>query len=90
MRDTLNESMSAVIDRELADLTNKANIDSVEHLNENFLKTNSNSYECVIEACKLIYDLDSAQNPNKALDLLMNLKSKGYSIKLDVKTNTTK
>lgn len=83
MKDTLNESMRSVIDRELAQLA-PTGLDSIESLNTNFLKANPTSYERVIEACKITYDLEPEKNVRKALDLLTNIKNKGYSITLKV------
>ena len=74
--------MRLVIDRELAQLVSPA--ESVESMNESFLKAQPNNYERVIEACKIIYDLDPEKNAKKALDLLTNIKNIGYSISLKV------
>ena len=84
VKETLNESMKLVIDRELAQLVSPAGLESVERFNESFLKAQPNNYERVIEACKIIYDLDPEKNAKKALDLLTNIKNKAYSISLKV------
>lgn len=88
MKETLNEFMKVVIDKELEQLVLKGGANAnVESLNETFLKEASpDSYESVIEACKLIYDLDPSENGSKkALDLLTDIKNKSYSISLKVR-----
>ena len=51
------------------------NLESVDKLNETFLTLNSSNYESVVEAAKVVYLLNPAQNQRKALDLLTNVNS---------------
>lgn len=86
LKDTLNESIKVVLDRELADLGNGVDT-NVATFNDTFLKTNANNYECVVEATKIAYDLDPTESgANKALGLLTDFKNKTSSISLKVYT----
>lgn len=76
-KSTLNELLVNVIETELANLYKST--ESVEQLNENFLKENANNYFCVIEAAKLIYNLNPDTNQKRALDLVTDLTNKNYS-----------
>jgi hypothetical protein len=68
---------------------NGGGIDSnVEQLNSSFLKSKPNSYESVVEAAKIVYDLDPTETGSKkALDLLTNVANPSYSITLKVTRN---
>jgi hypothetical protein len=48
---------------------------SVEKLNEEFLKTNANNFEYVIEGAKVLYTLNSNANQSKSLSLVTNFDS---------------
>lgn len=85
LKEGLNESIKAVIEREIGSLVpNGGGIDSnVEQLNNSFLKSKPNSYESVVEAAKIVYDLDPTETGSKkALDLLTNVANPSYSITL--------
>ncbi len=57
---------------------------NVEEINEAFLNENKLSYECCVEAAKLIYDLNPTVNQKRALDLLTDLSNKQDSITIKV------
>lgn len=59
-------------------------LESIEKLNNEFLKLNSNNYECVVEVSKLIYDLNPSSNQKKATELLTDLSGNKYSFSLKV------
>jgi hypothetical protein len=71
-KSTLNETIVNVIETELASLFPSSSAQTVEQLNESFLKENSNSYECLIEVAKVVYDLNPSTNQKKALDLILS------------------
>lgn len=73
-----------MIDRELAALAkrNELNIDSVDKLNESFVKKNSSSYESVIEAAKIWHDLDAEKNKDKIVELLLSVDKLKPSVKV--------
>lgn len=62
MKSTLNESVRNVIESELKALVPNLNIDQVKELNDKFLSENQNSFECVFEASKLVFDLNPSEN----------------------------
>ena len=49
------------------------------------MKQNSQSYECSIEAAKLIYDMNPSANQKRALELLNDTNNKLNSSNLKVK-----
>lgn len=53
---------------------------SVERLNEEFLKTNQSNFECLLEASKILYDLNPANNQNKALSILKNISKEKVTV----------
>jgi len=65
--------MVNVIESELVKLHAKATTDSVEQINENFLKENITNYVSAVESAKLIFDLNPASNQKRALDLITDL-----------------
>lgn len=74
VKQQLNEIVSKVIDKELNALT-ESNSQTVEQLNDSFLKENSETYESVIEVAKLTYDLNPETNQKKSLELLTNISN---------------
>ena len=81
--------MRSVIDKELLTLISnpKQSATNVEDINETFLKEHTSSYECCVEAAKLIYDLNPTANQKRALDLLTDLSNKQNSINIKVKSS---
>lgn len=71
-KSTLNESVVNVIESELSRLNLKVSTESVDELNESFLKENASNYLCALESAKLIYDLN-ASNQKRALELVTDL-----------------
>lgn len=61
-----------VIESELSRLNLKVSTESVDELNESFLKENASNYLCALESAKLIYDLN-ASNQKRALELVTDL-----------------
>lgn len=84
-KSTLNEAIVKVVDSELNKLLEKGANQSVEEYNNQFLKANSNSYDCVIEAAKLMYQLNPETNQSKALTLLTDIANKSFKVTLKVK-----
>lgn len=78
-KSTLNETIVSVIENELKDLFNNGVVETVEVLNERFLKDNSTNYSCMVEAAKVVYDLNPTGNQQKALDMITNIDLKKYS-----------
>ncbi len=79
---TMNETVVSVIEAELFD---KSPSGSVESLNEAFLKEHSSNYVCLVEGVKVMYQLDTANNQKKALDILTEMDTKKYGDSLSLK-----
>ena len=68
-----------VIEKELKTLIKDgATVDSVEEYNEIFLKESSRNYSCVLEAAKIIYDVNPTANQMRALELSTNVSQENY------------
>ncbi|CAF0928928.1 unnamed protein product [Brachionus calyciflorus] len=80
IKETLNESVRAVVENELKNLNPSS--ESVEKMNEKFFKENSNTYESLIEYAKVLYDSNPSQNQAKALDLLTNVDAKNEKLSI--------
>lgn len=78
-KETLNETVVSVIESELKDLFDNGVVQTVEAMNEAFLKANSANYSCMIEAAKVVYDLNPSANQKKALDIITNIDLKEYT-----------
>ena len=75
----LNEVLVNVIESELTSTFFQDDaIKSVEELNKKFFTEHSSNYLCVIEAAKLIYDLNPSSNQKQALELITNLDTTKY------------
>lgn len=57
--------------------------ESVEKLNDKFLKANHNDFESLIEGSKILYDLNPKDNRKKALEILKNISKGNTSIKYE-------
>lgn len=79
LKETLNESIRTVIEKELTQL---ASNDSVEKLNETFLKSSPKSFAKLIEATKIMHDIDPEKNTKNAISLLTDIKPYSISLKL--------
>jgi hypothetical protein len=65
----LNESVKLVITTELASLIDNIK-DSVEVINDKYLKLNANNYLSVVEGAKLLFDLNPSENKLKSIELI--------------------
>lgn len=75
---TLNEAVVSVIEAELKSLFDAGVVEAVEALNEKFLKSNAANFSCLVEAAKVVYELNPSTNQKKALDMFTNVDPKSF------------
>jgi hypothetical protein len=65
-----------VINNEIQLLSEKGlNIlDSVEKMNQFFLNNNSVNYDCILEASKIFYEIDTVKNREDALNMIFDFE----------------
>lgn len=80
-KSSLHPTVNSVIENELFDNTP---VESVQAINEKFLKSNSSNYLCIIEAAKVIYELNPSVNQKKALEMVTSLDDKKYGDSLSL------
>jgi hypothetical protein len=73
-----------VVDDELSKLLEKGANQSVEEYNSQFIKSKSNNYDSVIEAAKLMYQINPETTQSKALNLLTDISNKSFKVTLKV------